>query len=62
MPETKAFKKLKNALIEEYLGKKVPTEYRPRYGSIYDKKDIKSFSIAVAKSKRIPIKEGQYDK
>ena len=53
MPESKAFKKLKSSLSEEYLGKKVPKEYQSKYGKRYDKKDIKSFSFAVSRKKGI---------
>jgi hypothetical protein len=53
MPESKAFKKLKKSLTENYLGEPVPKQYQKKYGKRYDKKDIKSFAFAVAKSKGI---------
>lgn len=53
MPKTKEFHKIERSLSLEYLGKKVPTKYQDRYGKVYDKKDIKSFSYAVAKSRGI---------
>lgn len=55
MPTSKAFKKLKENLMNEYLGDPVPSEYQNRYGKRYDKKDIKSFAYAVAKSRGIKI-------
>jgi hypothetical protein len=53
MPETKSFIKLKSAVKEEYLGKKVPLKYQKRYGKKYGKKDVKSFSFAIARAKNI---------
>ncbi|MBW2965490.1 hypothetical protein KY342_00130 [Candidatus Woesearchaeota archaeon] len=60
MPLTKGFKELLKNLESEYLGKKVDKKYRKQYGKIYDKKDIKSFGYALAKSRGIKIdKKGQ---
>jgi hypothetical protein len=55
MPETKIFKKLKKNVSETYLGKKVPKEYQSKYGKVYDEKEVKSISFAIAKSKGIKI-------
>jgi len=55
MPETKAFKKLKESLKETYLGNTVPRQYRKFYGKIYNKKDIKPLAIKIAKSRGIQI-------
>jgi hypothetical protein len=55
MPTTTAFKKIKASLTSNYLNKPVPKEYQNRYGKRYDKKDIKSFAYAVAKSRGIKI-------
>ena len=54
MPESKEFKKLKASMFKEYLGKKVPKQYQNKYGKRYDKKDVTSFTFAVAKSRGIP--------
>lgn len=59
MPETTAFKKLRKSMMKEYLGEPVPKEYQKKYGTMYNKKDVISFAIATAKSKRIPIEEKQ---
>ena len=55
MPYSKDFSKLLGSLTEEYLNEEVPNKYRKRYGKVYDKKDIKSFAFAVAKSRGIKI-------
>lgn len=55
MPHTTEFNKLFKSMKEEYSGKKVPRQYQNRYGKRYDISDIKSFSIATAKSKGIKI-------
>jgi len=55
MPYTQSFKKLLGSLEEEYLNEEVPKKYQKRYGKIYDKKDIKSFGFAIAKSRCIKI-------
>ena len=52
-PETKSFIKLKKAVKEEYLGKKVPKKYQKKYGKVYGKKDVRSVSFAIASSKKI---------
>lgn len=62
MPLTKDFKKLLGSMEGEYIGKKVPKQYQNRYGKTYDKKDVKSFSYAVAKSKGIKIDLGRKKK
>lgn len=59
MPLTKAFSKLKKNVKEQYWGKEVPKEYRHLYGEKYDKpSEIKSLSIAIARSKGIKIDKG----
>jgi len=55
MPHTKSFNRLLRNLEDEYLGEQVPNKYQNRYGKRYDKKDIKSFGYAIAKSKGIKI-------
>lgn len=55
MPYSKSFKKLLGSLEDEYLGDEVPLKYRKKYGKRYDKKDIKSFGYALAKSRGIKI-------
>lgn len=57
MPLTKDFIQLEKNVKKEYFGKKVPTKYQERYGKRYDKKDIVSFSYAIAKSKNIKIEK-----
>ena len=53
MPKSEAYKKIYSSLKKEYLGDKVPSKYRPRYGKRYDKKDLRAFAYAVAKSRGI---------
>ena len=53
MPKSQAFKEIYNNISKAYLGEKVPSKYQGSYGKRYDKKDIKSFAIAVAKSRGI---------
>lgn len=55
MPKTLAFKKLRNALDKEYMGKVVPEKYQARYGKRYDDQDIDKFAYAVARSRGIKI-------
>jgi hypothetical protein len=55
MPETSSFKKLKKNVTEQYLGKSVPKKYQKDYGTIYDKSEVKSVAIRIAKSKGIKI-------
>lgn len=55
MPETKSFIKLKEAVKEQYLGKKVPKKYQHRYGKRYGKQDVKNVTFAIAKSKGIKV-------
>jgi len=55
MPKTIAFKKIKNALTKEYLGKVVPEKYQERYGKKCDEEDIEQFSRAVARSRGIKV-------
>lgn len=55
MPHTKSFKELLGSMEGEYLGKPVKKKYQKRYGKVYDKKEVKSFAYAVAKSKGIRI-------
>ncbi len=55
MPHTQAFKKLWKSIEKNYLYEDVPKEYQKRYGKKYDKKDVKAFTYAVAKKRRIKI-------
>jgi len=55
MPFTQNFKKLLGSVEETYLGDVVPKKYRKKYGKIYNKKDIKPLTFAIAKSKGIKI-------
>lgn len=55
MPYTKDFTKLLGNVKKTYLGKKVPKKYQSQYGKRYDKKEVKSLSYAIAKSKGIKI-------
>lgn len=55
MPRSKAFERMYASLKKNYLYEKVPAKYQKRYGKRYDKKDVKSFAYAVAKSKGIKI-------
>lgn len=58
MPKTKAFRNLLESVEDTYLGKKVPKKYQKRYGKVYDKDEIKSIGIAIAKSRGIKIDKG----
>ena len=55
MPRTKEFKKLVKNVKQSYLGKKVPIQYRNRYGKLYDDDEVESIAFAIAKSKKIKI-------
>jgi len=55
MPKTKSFIKLEKSVRKQYLGKKVPKQYRKRYGKCYDLGEVKSIAYAIAKSKGIKI-------
>lgn len=55
MPYTKNFKELLSNMEDEYIGETVPIKYRKRYGKTYNKKEVKSFAYAVAKSRGIKI-------
>ena len=55
MPKSESFLKLEASVKGFYLGKKVPFQYRQRYGKVYGKKDVKSVSYAIAKSRKIRI-------
>jgi len=55
MPHTKSFSKLLASMEDQYEGELVPSKYKKRYGNRYDKGEIKSFAIAVAKSRGIKI-------
>ncbi|GBE19369.1 hypothetical protein BMS3Abin17_00092 [archaeon BMS3Abin17] len=57
MPTTKDFKELFKNIKETYLGESVPLKYQKLYGKIYDKKEIKSVAIAIAKSRGIKIEK-----
>ena len=58
MPKTEAFKKLKNALSKEYVGRIVPEKYQKRYGKRYDDSEMESLAYAVARSRGIKIDKG----
>jgi hypothetical protein len=53
MPKSKVFKKLYSSVVKTYLGKPVKAEYRAKYGKRYDKKEIESIAIAIAKKRHI---------
>lgn len=53
MPKTKKFIKLRRAVTKHYIGKKVPSKFRSKYGLRYGKKDVSNLSYAIAKSKGI---------
>jgi len=53
MPFTKSFKKLLKDVESTYLGTKVPKKYQKSYGKIYNKKDIDTLAIRIAKVKGI---------
>lgn len=55
MPKSKAFKELFKNVKEQYLGKPVKKKYQKDYGKTYDKKEIKSVAIRIAKSRGIPV-------
>jgi len=55
MPKTKDFIKLQKSVKKQYLGKKVPKQYRKRYGKRYDSKEVTGISYAIAKSRGIKI-------
>ena len=55
MPHSKAFKQLLESTRKTYLYKDVPNKYKKRYGKTYDKKEIKSVAIAIAKSRGLKI-------
>lgn len=55
MPRSKAFQSMYNSVRKSYLGKEVPSKFRNRYGKRYDKSEIKSVAIAIAKSRGIKI-------
>ena len=55
MPQTKDFKKLMKNVEDTYWGEKVPREYQKDYGKIYNKKDLETLSIRIAKSRGIKI-------
>ena len=57
MPFTKEFKSLMKNLEEDKLGKPVPKEFQKKFGKTFDKKEIKSFSFAIAKSKGVRIEK-----
>jgi len=57
MPKTLAFKKLKNALTSEYVGKIVPKEFQERYGKKYDEEEMEQFAYAVARSRGIRVEK-----
>lgn len=42
---------------DTYLGDTVPKQFRNIYGKIYNKKDIKPLSFAIAKSRGIKIEK-----
>lgn len=53
MPKTKAFLNLLESVEETYLGKKVKKPYIKKYGKKYDKSEMESVAIAIAKSRGI---------
>jgi hypothetical protein len=53
MPTSKAFNKLFKNVNNTYLGKKVKPKYQKDYGKTYDKKEVKSVAIRIAKSRGI---------
>ena len=53
MPKSKAFEELYKSVKQTYLGKSVSPKYRDKYGTKYDKKEVKSVAIAIAKSRGI---------
>lgn len=55
MPYTKDFKKLMERVEDNYLGKPVPTRYKKDYGKKYNKNEMLSLSIKIAKSRGIQI-------
>lgn len=55
MPENKVFKKLMKSVKKTYLGKPVPAKFQKQYGKKYDKKEVKSVAIAIARSRGIKI-------
>lgn len=55
MPTTKDFKKLLKNVEGTYLGEQVPKKFQTEYGKIYNKKDIKSLAIRIAKSRGVKI-------
>jgi len=57
MPLTREFKKLRERIRKNYLGKPVPTRFLKRYGKIYNKKDITPLTYAIAKSRGIQVDE-----
>jgi hypothetical protein len=55
MTKTKDFNKLFESVKKTYLGKPVKKKYQSQYGKKYDKNEIKSVAIAIAKSRGIKI-------
>lgn len=55
MPYTYEFKKLRERINREYLGKPVPTRYVKTYGKKYNQKDMLPLTYAIAKSRGIQI-------
>lgn len=55
MSQSKAFRDLFKNVKETYLGKLVPLKYKKDYGKTYDKKEVKSVAIRIAKTRGIKI-------
>lgn len=55
MPNTSEFKKLLKNVKKRYLGKRVPIQYKKKYGYTYDIDELNSLSYAIAKSKRMKL-------
>lgn len=57
MPLSKDFLKLEKRIEREYFGKPVPTRFKKTYGKIYNKKDIRPLTYAIAKLRGIKIEK-----
>lgn len=57
MPLSEEFLKLEKRIEREYLGKPVPTRFLKTYGKIYNKKDIRPLTYAIARSRGIKIEK-----
>ena len=49
MPKSKKFKALLKSTKEYYVGRKVPSKYRKKYGKIYDEEEAEQIAFAIGK-------------